>query len=179
MQILGFGKLGADWVETVGGNMTGVRSLTSHPDAGCAHRKAHVKQDCPSVANNSCDTAGGSGPGVSQWKGQGKSEGKGSKGKKGKSSGNGANTTAPTQESDAKSGESMPEVKSMQTEDAKSAASTEAGSGKGGQEELMTEVTSLLKAIRLDRAQLKVCQIKKMMPEDEMRTLIDEVRPIA
>ena len=110
---------------------------------------------------------------MSQWKGQGKSEGKGSKGKKGKSSGNGANTTAPTQESDAKSGESMPEVKSMQTEDAKSAASTEAGSGKGGQEELMTEVTSLLKAIRLDRAQLKVCQIKKMMPEDEMRTLID------
>lgn len=101
--------------------------------------KAHVKQDCPSLANNSCDTAGGSGPGVSQWKGQGKSEGKGSKGKKGKSSGNGANTTAPTQESDAKSGESMPEVKSMQTEDAKSAASTEAGSGKGGQEELMTQ----------------------------------------
>lgn len=106
-----------------------------------------MKEDCPSLANNSCDTAGGSGPGISQWKGQGKSEGKGSKGKKGKSSGNGANTTVPVQESDAKSGESMPEVKSMQTEDAKSVASTEAGSGKGGQEELMTEVSCTTESV--------------------------------
>lgn len=70
----------------------------------------------------------------------------------------------------------MPEVKSMQTEDVKSGTSVEAGkgsTGKGSQDELMTEVTSLLKAIRLDQAQMKVCQIKKVMPEDEMRTLID------
>ena len=151
--------------------------------------KPHVKQDCPSVANNN-DPAGGStsGPttsGTTSQKGHGKGEGKdgkGAKGKKGqgqgKASTSGSNVTAGSEGKNG--GESMPEVKSMQTEDAKSvASSTDAGNGsgtvgKGGQEELMTEVTSLLKAIRLDRGpQMKVCQIRKMMPDEEMRTLID------
>ena len=139
----------------------------------------HRKSDCPSSSAKMSPLPYATGGSATPQ--EGKSYEKGGKGKKGKGKGKHkgqgqGQITSPTKEGgeakEAKGTEksSAPAVKAEKVTEEREEWSSKSGSTS---EELVSEVTSLLKSLRVQGPQIKVCQVNKVQASGEEGTLLD------
>ena len=148
----------------------------------------HIKPDCPYRSRQdgqSRSSIGGSTGGEFGKGNEGKGDGKGKKGFKGKKGegkfggkqGQGKDKDDKEKKEDR---EDQPAVKELNVEKPetgdKGGSNNGTGPGANGQEGLMTEVTSLLRSLRMtvdSDPKVRVCQIKRLQTEEKSSVLLD------
>ena len=142
--------------------------------------KGHHKQDCPTVKKEEQmpGASGGSAPSDKSSEGGGKSKGKkGKSNKTGKGATNGKSDAKQPEEGKSQEGKQQAEDQpSVKVAEKVEPSKEEATGGTGNQDALITEVTSLLKSLRVQGAepQIRMVKVKSLQPQTEHgHTLID------
>ena len=140
-------------------------SAKNHRKNDCPTRKEDSPSKTPPVRGENGESAKGGGK-----KGNGKGKAKMSNGSNSSLSSRPSTTTAKPEEDEEKpKGEEMkPAVKAAMSSEAAGESRADGGAG-----ELLTEVTSLLKSLRLQPPQLRAYQLKKIDEVGSKATLLD------
>ena len=180
------------WWGTEGGCKAGKNCRYTHDWQSLADKSnrcwicsatTHRKHECPALKREEqLPTAtGGSGGGNNESSGKGFEKGK--KGKKGKGregktkaiqTPEATSTTSATAAKGEEGEKATPAVRAEKGPEGKQEEDkTQATGTASGQESLMTEVTSLLRSLRVQGPQMRACHLRKIQADDDEGTLLD------